>query len=595
MGSIGGLLGTAGGVNGTGFGGPSAANLVNPTNPGQITTAYNAAQQGLAGQQNLLAALQAQNGLANQSNVYNQLQNVAAGQGPNPAKAQLAQATGQNIASQGALQAGQRGANANVGLMSRNIAQQGANTQQQAVGQGATMQAQQSLNALNSLGSMATTQAGQQIGQTNSVSSAQQAEQQNLLNAQQGYNSAQMGMQSNINNVNGQLANTTMQGQQAMLGGFMNGVSSIMAKGGVVKRYDDGGQVSPFGSFQGSTTNNSPDTSSDVGSIFSGGKGAVGKFASSAGKAVGNSIMGNSSGAAPAVDTSADAAAPTAADASAMAAADAASGAALGGAGAATGAAAGAAGGGAGIMGLLALLYDGGEVKMYADPDPTQPVSQSDSAPTISASPSALPTGTPSNAPNGAPSNTTNGATSNGPTSKFGKFLKASTKGSKDSTEATPNYGNYGANALAKGMQGLTTGAYQAMKPTPESPNVPINMPMAGGPQDTTNAPATGPDTVQAAKGGKVPALVSPGEIRIHKKDVPKIAKGEKSPLDGQKIGGIPNVPGSKNSYKNDTVPMDLNEGDIILPRSVTQSKHPHWAAHKFVSAIMAKNGGRIK
>jgi len=72
---------------------------------------------------------------------------------------------------------------------------------------------------------------------------------------------------------------------------------------------------------------------------------------------------------------------------------------------------------------------------------------------------------------------------------------------------------------------------------------------------------------------------------------VPKVAKGEKSPLAGEKIPGKPKVGGAKNSYANDTVPKSLNEGDIILPRSVTQAKNPHWAAHKFVSAIMAKNG----
>lgn len=105
------------------------------------------------------------------------------------------------------------------------------------------------------------------------------------------------------------------------------------------------------------------------------------------------------------------------------------------------------------------------------------------------------------------------------------------------------------------------------------------------------------PDLAQAggsrefAKGGKVPALVSPGEIRIHAKDVKKVAEGKKSPMSGEKIPGKAVVKGAKNSYANDTVPKTLNEGDIILPRSVTQSKNPHWAAHQFVSAIMAKQG----
>jgi hypothetical protein len=99
------------------------------------------------------------------------------------------------------------------------------------------------------------------------------------------------------------------------------------------------------------------------------------------------------------------------------------------------------------------------------------------------------------------------------------------------------------------------------------------------------------PSNQNYAKGGKVPALVSPGEIRIHAKDVKKVAEGKKSPMSGEKIPGKAKVAGAKNSYANDTVPKTLNEGDIILPRSVTQSKNPHWAAHQFVSAIMAKQG----
>ena len=71
------------------------------------------------------------------------LQQQMNGGGPNLAGAQLAQATGQNIAQQAALQAGQRGGAQNVGLMARNIGQQGANIQQQAVGQAAINRLQQ--------------------------------------------------------------------------------------------------------------------------------------------------------------------------------------------------------------------------------------------------------------------------------------------------------------------------------------------------------------------------------------------------------------------------------------------------------------------
>ena len=209
MGAIGGLLGTAGGSGGSGFNTPSG------TNSGQLETAYGGNQAGLAQQQALLQALQGQGGLANQTQVYNQLQNIASGQGPNPAQAMLNQATGANVANQAALQAGQRGANANVGLMARQIGQQGANIQQQSAGQGATMQANQSLGALGQAGQLANTMAGNQIGQTN----ANVTGQQNAMNILQGANTAN-------NNIQGNLANTTMQGQQALLGGAMNAMGS---------------------------------------------------------------------------------------------------------------------------------------------------------------------------------------------------------------------------------------------------------------------------------------------------------------------------------------------------------------------------------
>ncbi len=97
------------------------------------------------------------------------------------------------------------------------------------------------------------------------------------------------------------------------------------------------------------------------------------------------------------------------------------------------------------------------------------------------------------------------------------------------------------------------------------------------------------------AKGGKaasVPALVSPGEKIIPKKELPEVLKGKKSPIEaGKTVPGKAKVPGAKNSYANDTVPKNLKDGDIVLPRSVTQSKHPHWAAKKFIETIMAKKG----
>ncbi len=244
MGSFGGLLGLSGGAAGTGFAGPQQAQIQNPTSADQVSAAYTGNQGALGNQQALLQALQAQNGLGNQSQVYGQLQGVASG-AVNPAQAQFAQNTQQNVANQAALMAGQRGANANVGLIARQAAQQGAGIQQQAVGQEAAQQAQNQIAAMGQAGQLATTQAGQQIGQTNANTQAQQAEQQSLLNAMQGYNTNQVASQSNVNQANASMAGTMMQGQQSMIGGGLGsaGASGFAAgaRGGEITKMAGGG------------------------------------------------------------------------------------------------------------------------------------------------------------------------------------------------------------------------------------------------------------------------------------------------------------------------------------------------------------------
>src|SRR4051812_48434649 len=117
MGSIGGMLGLNGGAGGTGFSTNAGVNQ------GQIDTAYGGVQKGMQRQEDLLAALQRQGGVGHQSQVYDQFQGVANGTGPNPAQAMLNQSTGQNVANQAALMAGQRGAAGNVGLMARQVGQ----------------------------------------------------------------------------------------------------------------------------------------------------------------------------------------------------------------------------------------------------------------------------------------------------------------------------------------------------------------------------------------------------------------------------------------------------------------------------------------
>ena len=208
---------------------PQHANIVEAATKQQATDQYQNAQAALQQQQQLLAALQGQNGIQNQSSVFNQLQNVAAGQGPNPAQAALSQATGQNVANQAALMAGQRGSNANAGLMARQIANQGANTQQQAAGQAATLQAQQSLNAMNQLGGIAGQQVAQQQGATAGLNQMTQAEQGQVLGAINNQNNANVQMTSNMNNANAQAAHQAAGQAGNLFGNLMGAAGSAFA------------------------------------------------------------------------------------------------------------------------------------------------------------------------------------------------------------------------------------------------------------------------------------------------------------------------------------------------------------------------------
>lgn len=399
MGSIGSLFGTQGSANGTGFASPQAAPIQMPVSTAQ-------AQNANAQTQNLLAALQGQGGIGNQSQIYNQLQQVAAGQGPNPAQAMLNQATGQNVANQAALMAGQRGASQNAGLIARQAAQQGAATQQQAVGQGAAMQAQQSLNALGQAGNLATTQAQQQIGAT-------QANQQALLNAIAAQNNANVGMQSNVNQANAGLAGTAMQGQQGLVGGLLGGAGAALglARGGeVLKHFDQGGNVS-------------------------------------------------------------------------------------------------------------------------------------------------------------------------GPQSMFMKYFNQMGQYQAPGSSSILNQGaNQMGQAIGTGIKNM----FQSQGSPASASTVP---------QDYTPGGFTMSN--QLARGGDVPAMVSPGEIYLSPKAVEQVRKGADPMKVGEKIPGKARVKGAKNSYANDTVKRTLKEGGIVVPRSETKSESPSRNSKKFVDGVMAKRRAR--
>lgn len=224
----------------------------------QLEDVYHLNRREITSTRDFLNALAAQGGIQNQGQVFaqqqalaNQLQAQANGEGPNPALAQLANTTGQNVAQQAALMGSQRGAGANAGLMARQAAMQGGAIQQQSAGQAAVLRAQQQLAAQQAL-----QQQQAMMGQLSTQQISQQAQARNMMNqyalglygtqqnAAAAFNNAQVGMQSNLNNVNASIAQLNAQGQQAMFGGLLSGLS---ASGGSMGGGGGGGMGSMMG------------------------------------------------------------------------------------------------------------------------------------------------------------------------------------------------------------------------------------------------------------------------------------------------------------------------------------------------------------
>lgn len=506
---------------GAGFGAEGA-------NPEQLNTAYGQTQSGIAQQQNFINAIAGQNGLGNQASVFNQqqglanqLQGVANGTGPNPALAQLNQTTGQNVANQAALMAGQRGSNANTGLIARQAAQQGGALQQQAAGQGATLQAQQQLAAMQqlqnqqaSMGNLANTQVNQQQAGLSALNDQSLRQQQNLL-----------GMQANINNANANIAGANQGAQSNMLGNVMGGAGSAMQM---------------FGG-------------------KSGGGGAAGSIAST-----------------PGMDMA-------------------------GGAGDAAGGVGDMAGAGemlAAHGGYVKKMAIGGDVS--ADPL-MQPVQNQEVA---MQSPAAAPSGPQSNAGRamaidpGTPRSAGKGGGGGGgnPLGGMGGLANTAMSGLMKwgEKEALPYIGDF-FSGLGSTAGGMTSS---------------VGADMAGGAGDVvggggaalgsaeagTAAAGIGEGAVMvAAQGGKVPALLSPGERYLSPNKVEAVKEGKASPIkDGKKVPGKPKVAGAKDDYANDTVKAHLDAGGIVIPRSITQSKNPEEKAMAFVRAVLAKQSGKL-
>lgn len=277
------FIGDALGLN-QGF---DAPNLQSPVNAGDVGHSLNATRNSFESQQHFLAALAGQQGLNNQGTVFDQqqalqgqqqgllqqqqglaqqLQDQGNGLGPNPALAQFNQATGQNVAQQAALMAGQRGASANTGLIARQAGMQGGNIQQQAAGQAAIMQAQQQIAARqqlaqqqaamgNQLQAIGGQQQAQQQVAANQVANQANTQQQAVQNAQSLYGS-QIGAQSQNNAtvgaVQGQLTQAKADQTGAIVGGLLGGAGAAAAAlhdGGQINSYSSGGPVSNVGKY----------------------------------------------------------------------------------------------------------------------------------------------------------------------------------------------------------------------------------------------------------------------------------------------------------------------------------------------------------
>jgi len=91
------------------------------------------------------------------------------------------------------------------------------------------------------------------------------------------------------------------------------------------------------------------------------------------------------------------------------------------------------------------------------------------------------------------------------------------------------------------------------------------------------------------AQGGRVKAMVSPGEIVLSRSEAssPKQAAqiAASKARSGQKVGGTPKVKGD--SVRNDTVPMDLESGGIVVKR--TKASSPKKAAEFAYRVAMNK------
>lgn len=528
----------------------SAGNaMITPgTNTAQLNQAYTGAQDALALQSDLANEQLGGQRQANENQriLGNQYLDMSQGRGPNPALNQLAQSTRKNVANQTAMQAGQRGAASNVGLMARQAAQQGAATQQDAAGQAATLEAQQQIAAQQNLANLSaqqTSQAGQAI---TGLNSAQQNEQSLLQNSNTAANNAAVGMQSNVNNVNSQTAAANQNMAGNIFGGVMSGASSLgslFAKGGEVgdhlmlaemnahslkhaKKYSDGGDVDPD----------------------------LGDFKASMNSATGPDVPSTSTLPAASTDFGKDMH--------------------------------GSSGGGGGaksLLPMLAALADGGQIQ--ANPL-VGGMGGSGGAASFGTFQGGA--GSASNGPNIASTGALPGGTAN-----FSKDVKEAMK-KKDGDESSHSKNQTDDEAQEGYLDAdASLGANNREEEMPSSEGAVADLIMAAGGGKIAEGPhQSHVANFLYAKGGKVPAMVSPGEVYLNPDQVNKVVNEGANPM---KIGQhIPGKAKKKNdSYDNDTIPATLEEGGVVIPRHITTHKMAPEKAELFVHRAMARKRAR--
>lgn len=537
LGNINGSLGLNNNFN------AASADIQNGTNANQLNQSYQGVNNALDEQGNIVNTLrpQVQGAVTNQNNLATQLYGMTQGTGPNPAKAQLAEATAANVAQTGAQMAGARGANQNVGLMARQIGAQGAETQQKAVGQAATMQAEQQIAAQNNLANLSNNQISQTGQAVTGQNSVQQNEQSILQNANTSANNARVAMQSNMNNNNAQTSAANQNMAANTFGGITSaasGLSSMFAKGGKVdhlkiaemnvhaikhaNKYDEGGEV------------DSPN---------------MGSFKSS-----------DDSASSPNVAASA----PLPADQTDF------SKSVQGG-----GSKGGGGGGGMGSMvGMLAALADGGPVEPIGQNPLLNSQSKINGPGTFGANFASASGASAGPNVGGGASFATNGANLSNAGAKAGKAIR-NFKNSPDS--ATNQSDEQTQQSYLDADVSFDQHPDQIGPQTKSQAQAGTDEELPAINEDVTTAAkggmmrAPGPHKSHVAnylyaEGGKVPAMVSPGEIYLSPDKVHKVIHEGVDPAKiGHKFGGKAKVKGD--SLKNDIIPEDLEEGGVVIDR----------------------------